>query len=134
LRFLKQFASLLAALLLMAALALPAFAEPATDEAAATGAEENSDGRILYEDEIQQMISAAVADLQPETTLGVVPVNEDIMLYKNAEDEGLLSQRNMTFAALALSGFAVLLSIIALARTRKKAAPNATGNYQKFFR
>jgi len=117
----------------MAALALPTFAEPTNTEGAITGAEENSDGRILSEDEIQQMISAAVAELQPETTIGIVPINEDILLVAQEEDEGLLSQRNMTFAALGLSGFAVLLSIIALARTRKKTAPNATGNYQKYF-
>jgi len=128
---LKQFASLLTALLLVAALALPAYAEPDPNEAFTTVAEELSDGRILSEDEIQAMISAAVAGLQPETTIGVVPINAELLSAE--EDEGLLSQRNMTFAALAFSGFAVLLSIIALARTRKKTAPNATGNYQKYF-
>ena len=130
---LKQFASLLAALLLMAALALPAFAEPATNVVVTTETAENSDAGILSEDEIRQMISAAVADLQPKTTIGIVPLNEDNLLLAQEEDEGLLSQRNMTFAALGLGGFAVLLSIIALARTRKRTAPNATGNYQKYF-
>ena len=127
---LKHFASLLAALLLMAALALPAFAETTT-EAAATAAEESSDSRILSEDEIQAMISAAVANLQPETTIGIVPI-DDYLLY-DEDGADLLSQRNMTFAALGLGGLAVLLSIIALAKTRKKPAPNATGNYQKYF-
>jgi hypothetical protein len=129
---LKHIASLLAALLLLASLAMPAFAAP-EDGAATTGTEESAGGKILTEDEIQAMISAAVADLQPETTMGIVPLNEGNLLLAQEEDEGLLSQRNMTFAALGLGGFAVLLSILALARTRQKAAPNATGNYQKYF-
>jgi len=130
---LKHIASLLIALFLLAALAAPVFAEPVPDGAPTTEAEENPDGRILSEDEIQAMIAAAVANLQPETTIGIVPVNDDALLLAGAEDEGLLSQRNMTLAALCLGGFAVLLSVIALIRTRKKTVPNATGNYQKYF-
>ena len=130
---LKFAACLLAALLLAAALALPAFAEPDPNEAVTTQAAENSEERILTEDEIQQMISAAIADLQPQTTIGIVPVDNELLLLAETEDEGLLSQRNMTLAALCFSGFAILLSIFALVRTKKKTVPNATGNYQKYF-
>ena len=126
---LKQFASLLAALLLMAALAMPAFAAP-EDEVTTTGIEESTEAKIFSEDEIQAMIAAAVADLQPETTIGIVPISAELL---PAEDEGLLSQRNLTFVALGWSATALLLSIIAVIRTRKKSAPNATGNYQKYF-
>jgi hypothetical protein len=131
---LKHIASLLFALLLAAALAVPAFAEPDPNEAVTTtGLEENAEPRSLSEDEIKEMISAAVADLQPQTTIGIVPISGDGLLLAPAEEETLFSQRNMTLAALGFSGFAVLLSIIALARTRKKTVPNATGNYQKYF-
>jgi len=126
----KLFACLLAALLLLAATAVPAFAEPEADEALTTTAEEeNADVSYLTEDEIKAMISAAVAGLQPETTMGIVPLDDVLP----EEDEGLLSQRNLTFVALGWSAAALLLSIVALARTRKKTAPNATGNYQKYF-
>jgi len=134
---LKQFASLLAALLLLAALAMPAYAAPDPNEAVTTtGLEENAEFKPLSEDEIKKMISAAVADLQPETTIGIVPINDGdplLAVELSHEDLFLFSQRNLTYLALGLSGFAVLLSIIALARTRKKTAPNATGNYQKYF-
>lgn len=128
---LRQFASLLAALLLLAALAMPAYAAPTTNVVVTTETAENSDARILSEDEVQQMIAAAVADLQPETTVGIAPIDDYLFYTEDGAD--LLSQRNMTLAALALSGLAVLLSVVALVRTRKKTAPNATGNYQKYF-
>jgi len=128
---LKAFASLLAALLLLAALAVPAFAEP--DEFTTTGIEATADTRYLTEDEVNALVAAAVADLQPQTTIGIVPINDDIPLLAQEEDEGLLSQRNLTFVALGWGATALLLSIIALARTRKKTPRNATGNYQKYF-
>jgi len=142
---LKQFASLLTALLLMAALAMPAFAEPDEIETATDPFANTQDSGLtaapgfsieprMEEDETQEAQTfVAVVATVPETTIGIVPINDDILLLAGAEDEGLLSQRNMTFAALALSGLAVLLSIVALSRTRKKSAPNATGNYQKYF-
>ena len=145
---LKQFASLLVALLLMAALAIPAFAEPdevqtigePTDDIAftdsgMTAAPGFSIEPRLEEDDTQEQTFIAAMPYQtvPETTIGIVPINDDILLLAETEDGGLFSQRNTALAALCLSGFAVLLSIIALVRTRKKTAPNATGNYQKYF-
>ena len=134
---LKHIASLLIMLLLAAALALPAFAAPdeivtATEApndlvtgagmTVVPGGEETTDAPpiLIY----------APAPTEPQTTIAIVPISTDLLSEDGAE---LLSQRNLTLAAFALSGFAVLLSIAALLRTRKKTAPNATGNYQKYF-
>ncbi|MDR2687827.1 MAG: hypothetical protein LBB75_08740 [Oscillospiraceae bacterium] len=132
----RQFASPLLALLLMAALAVSVSAVPG-DEAGTTAETETLDSVTTTapeEGETQEQATIAIMPYQSleETTVGIVPVNDDI-LFAQPEAEGLLSQRNISFAALVLSGFAVLLSVIALARTRKKAAPNAAGNYQKYF-
>ena len=140
---LKQFASLLIALLLLAALAVPAFAEPdeavtATDPFAETQdsgltAAPGEDGEDTTQEEQTFIAIMPYQATEPQTTIGIVPISGDTLLLAQGEDEGLLSQRNMTLAALGMSGFALLLSIIALARTRKKTSPNATGNYQKYF-
>jgi len=132
----KYFACLAAALLLLA-LAVPAFAEPdeETTFAAVTAEEETLDPEFTADpadEELteEQTFIAIMPYSVPETTIGIVPI-DDVLLP--AEDAGLLTQRNMTIGALGLGGLALLLSVIALARTRKKTAPNATGNYQKYF-
>ncbi|MCL2301237.1 MAG: hypothetical protein FWC27_13930 [Firmicutes bacterium] len=134
----KYFVCLLAALVLLVALAVPALAEPeeavtAAEQLTATAEEQtvapgDSTEPGLEEDptEAPVLIFATV----PETTAGIVPIDGEVPA---AGQEGLLSQRNLTFYALGLGGLALLLSVIALARTRKKTAPNATGNYQKYF-
>ena len=131
----KYFACLAAALLLLA-LAVPAFAEPdeETTFAAVTAEEETLDPEFTADpadEELteEQTFIAIMPYSVPETTIGIVPI-DDVLAE---EDAGLLTQRNMTIGALGLGGLALLLSVIALARTRKKTAPNATGNYQKYF-
>jgi len=128
----KYFACLLTALLLLAALMVPAFAEPddvetAVEETTVATAEEETG-----EDPAEEQTFIAVMLTEPETTLGIVPIDAELLLLDGA-DEGLLSQRNITLVALCFSGLALVLSIVALARTRKKTSPNATGNYQKYF-
>ena len=144
----KQFfACLLTALLLAAVLAVPAFAEPdeietatepfavTQDSTAAPGLsiDPRTPGEGETEPEGQTFIAAVPYQLatEPETTLGIVPIDGGLLMEE--ADGGLLSQRNLTLAALGLGGLALLLSIIALARSRKKTPPNAPGNYQKFF-
>ena len=148
---LKQFASLLTALLLLAAMAVPAFAEPDEIETATDPFAETQDSGLTAapgfsieprmpgdedgEDAAQEATFIAIMPYQatePQTTIGIVPISGDL-LPEAAPRDDLFSQRNMTLAALGMSGLAVLLSIIALARTRKKTPPNATGNYQKYF-
>lgn len=138
----KLFACLFAALLALA-LAVPAFAEPE----AQTASDETSQGmtevlaidpRMPGEDLTEEGTFAILAYTEP-TTIGIVPIEGEtvpeamLLAADGAAGEGLFSQRNLTFAALALSAAAAVLSIAALARTRKKTAPNATGNYQKYF-
>jgi len=141
----KYFACLVAAALLLFALAMPAFAEPdeietATDPLAVTEDRtaapgfsieprlDGEDGELTEE----QTFIAIMPYSEPATTIGFEPIDAEL-LAGGEEGEGLLSQRNLTFGALGLGGLALLLSVIALARTRKKTAPNATGNYQKYF-
>ena len=134
----KKYFALLAAALLLIALAVPAFAEREETTVLAvaiTAGEEALDAEFTEDlddedlDEERTYI-AIMPYMEPETTVGIVAI-DDVLLVE--EDEGLFSQRNLTFGALGLGGLALLLSIIALARTRKKTAPNATGNYQKYF-
>jgi len=139
----KYFACLVAALALLIALAVPALAEPnevetitGSDEEVFTDSDQTAapgfsiEPRVGEEETVEtpMLIYATV----PETTVGIVAIDDDIPPVA-PRSEGLLSQRNLTFGALALGGLALLLSIVALARTRKKTAPNATGNYQKYF-
>ena len=131
--------------LLLAVLAVPAFAEPVvesiTDPNAVT--EVTAEGETFLpkeprlpgeEEDIGD--EEPVLYATPETTIGIVPIYEDIVPINEelpAQDAGIFSQRNLTFGALGLGALALLLSIVALARTRRKSAPNATGNYQKYF-
>ena len=130
--------------LLLAVLAVPAFAEPdeietATDPYAVTqeGAtavpgfsiEPRLPGEGETEPEGQTFIAATPYATEPETTIGIVPISDTLP----EAAPGLFSQRNLTYGALGVSCLALLLSILALARTRRKTAPNATGNYQKYF-
>lgn len=126
--------------LLLAVLAVPAFAEPdeietATDPYAVTqeGATAEPglsiEPRLPGEEEPTEAPPMLIYATEPNTTMGIVPINEALP----TEDAGLFSQRNLTYGALGLGGLALLLSIAALARTRRKTAPNATGNYQKYF-
>ena len=131
----KKYFALLAAALLLIALAVPAFAEPEEETVfAAVTAEETLDAEFTEdlddEDPEGEPIFIMTPPTEPETTIGIVPIAGELPLE---EDGGLFSQRNLTFGALGLGGLALLLSIVALARTRKKTAPNATGNYQKYF-
>ena len=141
---LKQLVCLLLALLLAAALAVSAFAEPDEAETATDPFAETLDSgqtaapgfsvepRIPGEDEATEEAPQPILyATEAQTTIGIVPYN-DVLLEDGAR-EGLLSRRSMSAAALALSGVALLLSVLALLRTRKKSAPNATGNYQKYF-
>ena len=135
----KKYLACLAALLLLFALAVPAFAEPEVQTAPAdevvTGSDLTAELPIETEEGEEPPEEATFAIMPysvPETTtVGAVAI-DDVLLAPE-EDEGLLSQRNLTYGALGLAGLALLLSVVALARTRKKTAPNATGNYQKYF-
>jgi len=142
----RYFTCLLSVLLLLAALALPVLAEPdetvfdepvTAVESAPGGEEETFATQELDEtdpDEGHTFIAIMPYGLatEPESTIGFVPIDAELGLLAG-EDEGLLSQRNLTWAALGFSALALLLGIVALARTRKKTSPNATGNYQKYF-
>ena len=140
---LKAFICLIIALLLVI-LAVPAFAEPdvieaITDPNAVT--QETAEGetflpkepRLPGEEEETADEDAPVLYAAPETTVGIVPISAELVEETAVRDAGVFSQRNLTFGALGLGALALLLSIIALTRTRKKSAPNATGNYQKYF-
>jgi len=131
----KYFACLVAALALLIALAVPAFAEPEEPTVLAVPLEnETIDAELTTNPEDGETTEAPpilIYATEP-TTIGFAPIDGEL-LPGAQEDEGLLSQRNLTFGALGLAGLALLLSVIALARTRKKTAPNATGNYQKYF-
>jgi hypothetical protein len=139
----QSFICLLVAMLLVI-LAIPAFAEPTEPTTVIPAVDETFDSELPLDPEAT--LPEGETEEQPmliyttePTTIGFVPINEDIMPYDGElltgapEDGGYLSQRNLTFGALGLGGLALLLSVIALARTRRKTAPNATGNYQKYF-
>jgi len=148
----------LAALLLLAALAVPAFAETTTffdgvqtigepgddlytddsggtADAGMTAAPGYSIEPRFGEDPTEEQTYIAFMPYQAaeETTLGIVPINDDMLLMAPEDGGGLLSQRNMALIALCFSATALVFSAVALIRTRKKTAPGATGNYQKYF-
>jgi len=133
----KKYFAILAAALLLFALAVPAFAEPEEETVFAVTAEEQTlDPEFTTDWEegggpAEEQTFIAIMLTEPETTVGIVPIDDVLLLEE--EDTGLFSQRNLTFGALGLGALALLLSVVALARTRKKTAPNATGNYQKYF-
>ncbi|MCL1951931.1 MAG: hypothetical protein FWF60_03805 [Oscillospiraceae bacterium] len=131
----KKYFACLAAALLLFALAVPAFAEPDEAQTAAEGyvtenPDEAFDSEALDGEEETTAYVDMTVDCVVETVEDILPI-DGVLLAE--EGGGLLSQRNLTFAALGLAGLALLLSIAALARTRKKSAPNAAGNYQKYF-
>ncbi len=130
----KRYACLFAALCLVLLLATPVFAEPTAPDEPTTAIGETGELETTADEGYTEEIAAPIDTTLPDTT------EEPPILYaldgEAGEDEALtlLTQENLTYCALGLGGLALLLSIVALIKTRKKkAAPNATGNYQKYF-
>lgn len=135
----KRFACMITALFLLAVLAVPAFAEPVTD---ASGAEVTTaiEGEtipmgtqpvteeVLPTDPNWQPYHAGLAEeTEPEKQ---IPMDTD---EKDGGFLGVTLQDILIYCALGIAGLALIFSIIALIKTRKKTARNSTGNYTKYF-
>ena len=136
----KRLLCVAAALFVAAMMAFPVFAEPeettAPEELLLTEAEVPGDSEF-GDDENEPMLTFYT---EPPTTVGIMPINE--ILEFTVEDLGATAARQpsllagagtLTYAALGASLLALLLSVIALAKSGGKKNANATGNYKKFF-
>ena len=134
----KRAACLLAAALLTLALALPAFAETASEPTTLEPITPREFVPIVpYDDETwEEETTLPETTTQPPieyTTIGIVPISGGL------EDAGLgLPQEIglddiLKVGTLGISLLALLLAVIALARTAKKKPGNAAGNYKKYF-
>jgi len=135
---LKRAACLLAAALLMAALALPAFAETTSEPSTLEPVMSREflpvvpyDGETtILEEETTVFESTAPP---PGTTIGIVPIGGELDEGGFALQGGIAQEDVMRYGTLGISVLALLLAVIALARTIKKKPGNATGNYRKYF-
>lgn len=144
----KRAACLLAAALLLFALAAPAFADepttvPAPEISAAAREGESLASQPAAEGNVTQAPTTATtaAPTMPQTyatETEAVPISgtqdDSIPFFFAGESEAM--QRNLWFlsgGAAVLAALALLLAVIALARSGKKPGRNAAGNYQKFF-
>lgn len=131
----KRYACLFTALLLMIAVwAVPVFAAPEESTSETTTAIDESASQESTSEETQPPPPPTAEQTWPEPPEDYDPLIAEMQPPAGAaEDAGLFSARNIAIAALCAAVGALVLSIIALARTKKKAAPNATGNYGKYF-
>jgi len=136
----------LIALLLMALLAVPAFAEPEGDATVPV--------QTVFDGEIEPEESTDADDIQPasapDVTYGIVAINEtldDEFLEKEPRDDLLdgdglpdfestkptpleyVEANAISYAALAIGALALLLSVIALAKSQKQSGRRKMKNY-----
>jgi len=138
---LKRLLAIAAALLLAAMISLPAYAEPEPlspfDEPPTQYEIDLSDDELFLEEETVPETTTRA----PATTIGIVPIMEDNafgneQLLTPISDELPLLERAqpmMVYAAFGLSLLALLLAVVALAKSGGKKSANATGNYKKYF-
>jgi len=128
----KRLSTLLAALLAAALFALPAMAE--------TIPAETTIGIVPIAQETGEVTQAEVTTTQAPATTTEAPTTMEYATYGiqpvpyEADNLSALRRADaVNYAALCLSLLALLLAIIALARSGKRKSANATGNYKKFF-
>ena len=137
----KCAACLIAALLLLAALATPAYAEPVTEADSEITTEWITPRDIMpimpYDGELLEEQTEPATQATTWTTIGIVPIDEELEGFNGISlglSEGYSLQDAMLFGALGISIVALLLAVIALARTGRRRRPgNAAGDYKKFF-
>jgi len=129
LAFMKMIRTALIALLLTALLAVPGFAEPAEDTTASAVELTNAAGEPI------EPTQPVVTTTEP-TTIGIVPIagglEDDLLLIGEIPAPTPLEYieaHAISFAALAVSVLALLFSVVALAKTKKKSGHRRMKNY-----
>ena len=132
----KRAACLLAAALLLFALALPAFADETTSVPDIEGFATIREGQTLAlpSESETAPITAAPTTTPVSTAAPAVATVEQPIAESAAGLLGAYTRAEAAaFGALALSLLALLLAVIALAKSGKKPGKSAAGNYQKYF-